>query len=220
MPVDAFRRITPAAAYPEDKRVYLLSIRLILIVMGEYADYVPGEFRRPVAFLAGLSRRSQVLHRYRNRPLIGVEHYREYLRYAADLGLDQPGSSRPHVTCHTIDMGMGRHLVDGILRFHHAVTQLATELGRVHPGNESVASHHKKNYLENPCNQEENEPALPPRGAEVQVCNSSVEPLHCSYLTYDGNGIWAGPTLFNVILLYISCLGAAASHYYTEDEDK
>ena len=84
------------------------------------ADLVAVELLRPVALLAGVARRPQVLHRRRNRPRVGVERHRQHLPRAGELRLREPRRARTDVALHARDARVRAVLVRGELGLHHA----------------------------------------------------------------------------------------------------
>ena len=95
-------------------------------------DLVAVELLRPVALLAGVARRPQVLHRRRNRPRVGVERDGEQLPRARELRSREPRRAGADVALHAGDARVRAVLVRGELRLHHLVADLAAELDRVH----------------------------------------------------------------------------------------
>ena len=62
-----------AAADVHLQRGHRLGVLLVVAVLDDALDLVAVELLGPVALLAGVARRPQVLHRRRNRPRVGVE---------------------------------------------------------------------------------------------------------------------------------------------------
>ncbi len=98
----------------------------------EHLELVADELLRPVALLAGLARRAQVVDRRRDRRRIEVEGDRDQLPGAGELGLDEPAGARADVAVDAAHAGVGAALEGGVLGRHHRVAGLAAEGGGVH----------------------------------------------------------------------------------------
>ena len=106
---------------------------LVVFVVRERPELIADELGRPVALLAGLAGRPQIVHwscdravRYRSK-LTEID-----LPCPRELGLDEPVRAGADVAIHAADAGVRRALVGRELRSHHAVAGLAAELRGLH----------------------------------------------------------------------------------------
>ena len=132
VPVDPLGGAPLLAAHPHEEHGLLLGVGLVVAEARDDLDAVAHELARPVALLAGLARRAQIVDRRGDRPRIDAGGDRHDLSDARELGLDEPSRPRPDVTVDAADVGVGGALEGGELGLHHAVAGLAAELGGVH----------------------------------------------------------------------------------------
>jgi len=129
VPVDASDR-TELGITTADFHQHLDRPRRILFVWQIMLECALGcaiEFLRPVALLAGLARRPQVLDRCRDRAGILVRQCRVNLVRAGELRFDEPTRARADVALDARDARVWRFLVSRVLRCHDRVTRLAAE---------------------------------------------------------------------------------------------
>ena len=129
VPVDArpsrFRAAAPRL-HPEAD--LLGGVPLVVPEVGVLQEPGPEELGGPMALLARLPRRAQVLDRGRDGPGIRIDHDRDHLAQPGDLRLDEPLGAFPDVAVHAAHPRVGRGEVGGILRLHHGVAECAAEL--------------------------------------------------------------------------------------------
>ena len=130
MDADGPLRVVPADVHDEDGRQ--LGALLVLGVLLLDDDAVPGEALRPVALLARLAGRAEVVDGRRDRLGVGLEGDREDLARAGELGFHEPGGAFADVALDAADAGVRRAAVGRELRGHHGVAGLAAELDGVH----------------------------------------------------------------------------------------
>ena len=90
---------------------------------------VADELPTPVALLAGLARRTQVVDRRRDGPRVGVRGRGPDLSQARELGADVPAGTRADVALRAGDARVGRAVVGDPLGRHDVVTHLSAERG-------------------------------------------------------------------------------------------
>ena len=117
------------------------AVRLVLREVEPLAQLRAVELARPVALLARLRGRPQMLDRRRDRPRIGTGHHRHHLPHAGDLRLDEPARPLADVALGAAHPGMGGERVGGRLRLHHLVARLGAEGDRVGEPVAVVAGH-------------------------------------------------------------------------------
>ena len=125
----------PAAVLAADlHHQHRMQFRVLLVLGVVNADpqLVPGELARRVALLAGVARRTQVVHRRRDRRRIKIECHRDQLPAAGDLRLHEPVGSRTDVAVRARDARVRRTLVRRVFRLHDCVAGRAAELHRLH----------------------------------------------------------------------------------------
>ena len=108
-PVDAAvgPEIEAAAAGLEQHRGVGWRVFFVGAVAGEDAELVAVVLGRPVAVLAGLACRTQLVDRGRDRTLVQVESRRNHLPGAVELGVHERAESLAHVAVDAGDPGMG-----------------------------------------------------------------------------------------------------------------
>ncbi len=109
-----------------------LGVRLVLPEVGEDLEAVAHELVRPVALLAGLAGRAQVVHGNRDRPRVEVEGHGDELPRPGELRLDEPVRPLSDVALHALHPRVGRALVGRELGLHDRVAGGPAELGRLH----------------------------------------------------------------------------------------
>ena len=90
MPVDAVRTTQCRTADLQQQCRRELRILLVVLVVLDDTELVTDVLGRPMALLAGLARRAQVVQWCRHRPRIQVKGYGNELPGAADLGFYEP----------------------------------------------------------------------------------------------------------------------------------
>ena len=132
VPVDALAAAGLAAAHLHHQHGLHLGVGLVLLEVGVDLEPVAHELVRPVALLAGLARRAQVVDGHGDRPRVEVERHRDELPGAGELGLHEPVRARADVALHALHPRVRRALVGRVLGLHHRVAGGAAELRRLH----------------------------------------------------------------------------------------
>ncbi len=167
VPVDALGRPALDAADPQQQHRLELGVAFVVRVVRDHLEPVADELRRPVALLAGLAGRAQVVDRRGNRPRVEVERHRHDLPRARQLGLDEPVGAGADVALDALDPGVRRALVGRVLGLHHGVAGRAAELGRVHHLDALVGRGRQDHQVDRGHDQEGDDD--PPRTVEIQI---------------------------------------------------
>ncbi len=125
-------RAAVAASDPHQEHGFGQGVRLVVGVAADHAHPVLAELLGPVARLAGLTSRAQVVNRRGDRPRIGLERNRKHLPHARKLALHEPRSAGADVTGHAFHARVGRSLVRREFGLHHGVTGLPAKSDAVH----------------------------------------------------------------------------------------
>ena len=157
--------VRPADLQQQDVR--RRGVLFVVRVLGPDEKLVAGEFLGPVAVLARVARRPEVLHRRGNGRVVGLEGDGIELAQAVDLGLDEPRRAGPDVALHAGHPGVGRVEVRRVLGLHHRVARLPAELSGVHVLDGLVGGRPHDREIEE--GQEEHEDHRPPQKRAPEV---------------------------------------------------
>jgi hypothetical protein len=124
MPVDTLELagLGIAATNMESDLVDLWILLVTVAEMLEYLDLLAVELIRPVAMFAGVTSRTKMLDRSRNRFTVTIGDNSGNLAQTRDLGTDEPLGTRTNMAFNTSYFGVGRTLIGSILRGHYLVT--------------------------------------------------------------------------------------------------
>ncbi len=103
--------------------VILIGEKLVLDI-----ELVTVKQLRPMAFLTGITGRTQTVHRSFDRSGIGLGDDRNQLPGPRQLSFDEPLGSRTDMALDTLHPAVGRIRIGRILWLHHRVAELAAEL--------------------------------------------------------------------------------------------
>ena len=133
VPVDPLRGASGGIASASFDQQANLAHGVLLVIgeVGEDFHLATVEFFGPVALLAGILRRAQVVNWSWDGTREGVERRRENLARAGKLRFHEPGRARPYMAIHTGHAGMRGEGIRRIFWAHHGVTQLAAKSHRL-----------------------------------------------------------------------------------------
>src|SRR5215469_1982956 len=123
--MNSHRPLPSVAANLEQHRGRLRSVLLVVLVSGFHDELVAGETLRPMALLASLPGRTEILHGSVNGPGVSVENDRENLAHAGELGAHEPSRTWTDVAFHAVDAVVEGILIGGKLRNHDRATGLS-----------------------------------------------------------------------------------------------
>ena len=110
-----------------------LAQRIVFIagIVGKHFELGTIEFFRPVALLAGLLRRAQIVDGSGDGARISFEGSGKNLPCSGQLGFHVPRGAGADVALHAGNAGVRRELIGSVFRSHHGVTELTAELDGV-----------------------------------------------------------------------------------------
>ena len=120
-----------AAAGLHHEADLVAGVGLVVPEVGDLQELRPVELLRPVALLAGLPCRAQVLHRDRDRGGVGVERHGQHLARAGELRLHVERRSGARRGSPRSGPGVGGVLVGRELGLHDGVADPAAERDRL-----------------------------------------------------------------------------------------